>query len=140
EFSSFGPWIAVAALGVDIIGPRSTTYTPSISYAPRPTHPYDHGSGTSFAAPLVAGTALLVRSQHSTWTPAQVAARLRSTARDAGPVGTDPYYGAGVLDAAAAVGAAGHQPPSPPRYDQHEPNDTIDTATPLTSTKPESAT
>ncbi|HEX5740970.1 MAG TPA: S8 family serine peptidase, partial [Pilimelia sp.] len=67
-------------------------------------------SGTSFAAPVVAGVAALVRSAHPDWTPAQVRARLTVTARDAGPRGLDPWYGHGVVDAAAALGWAAGAP------------------------------
>ena len=67
-------------------------------------------SGTSFSAPVVAGVAALVRSAHPGWTPAQVRERLTATARDAGPRGLDPWYGHGVIDAAAALGWAGGAP------------------------------
>ena len=61
---------------------------------------YSWGSGTSFAAPVVAGAAALVRSTAPTLSPAQVRDRLTSTAlRRPWPAG----YGAGALDAGDAV-------------------------------------
>jgi hypothetical protein len=66
--------------------------------------PYWTGSGTSFSAPMVAGVAALMRNRFPSYTPAQIAARLKATARDAGPRGLDPYYGAGILDAYNALG------------------------------------
>ncbi|MEB3298350.1 MAG: S8 family serine peptidase [Candidatus Sericytochromatia bacterium] len=60
-------------------------------------------SGTSMAAPLVAGVAALVRERHPGWTAAQVRRHLESTARDVGPIGRDERTGAGRLDAAAAL-------------------------------------
>jgi serine protease len=67
--------------------------------------------GTSTAAPHVAGVAALVLSSgvlgpHPT--PAQVERHLKATARDLGAPGPDPYYGAGLVDAAAAI-----MPPAP---------------------------
>ena len=60
-------------------------------------------SGTSGAAPIVAGVAALVRSAHPELDAAGVINRITSTARDAGDSGVDPLYGFGLLDAAAAV-------------------------------------
>ena len=66
-----------------------------------------HGiwSGTSGAAPLVAGLAALIRSADPQMPAHQVMHRIRATARDAGAPGEDPVYGHGVIDAAAAVTA-----------------------------------
>jgi hypothetical protein len=59
------------------------------------------------AAPVVAGTAALVREQHPDWSAEQVADRLTSTAQDIGIPGRDPESGLGIVDAAAAVGGGG---------------------------------
>ncbi|SDY15046.1 type VII secretion-associated serine protease mycosin [Micromonospora pattaloongensis] len=93
DFSSWGDWIDVAAPGFGIVSTG-------------PGNQYYIGSGTSFAAPLVSGVAALVRTAYPSLTPAQVIARLKDTARDAGPRGIDPYYGNGVIDAFHAVGGA----------------------------------
>ncbi len=62
-------------------------------------------SGTSGAAPIVAGIAALVRSAHPELDVANVINRLIKTARPA--AGTDPLlYGAGIVDAAGAVSAS----------------------------------
>ncbi|WP_456845005.1 S8 family serine peptidase, partial [Cellulomonas sp. P5_C6] len=90
SFSSWGDWVSLTAPGWSIVGPALDGG-------------YASGSGTSFAAPQVSGTAALVLAHAPTRTPAQVEAALVSTARDAGPRGVDDYYGSGVLDAAAAV-------------------------------------
>lgn len=63
-------------------------------------------NGTSGATPLVAGIAALVRAAHPDLDAANVIERIVSTARDAGTPGTDPIYGYGLVDAAAAVNAA----------------------------------
>ncbi|MCW2957733.1 MAG: hypothetical protein JWP18_536, partial [Solirubrobacterales bacterium] len=63
--------------------------------------------GTSMAAPHVTGTVALMLAAQTLGpapSPAAVERRLRDTATDLGPVGRDRFYGAGLLDAAAALG------------------------------------
>ncbi len=62
-------------------------------------------SGTSGAAPIVAGVVALVRAAHPDLNAASVIDRVVGTAVDAGDPGPDYLYGFGVLDAAAAVTA-----------------------------------
>lgn len=64
-------------------------------------------SGTSVAAPMVAGVAALVRSASPALPAPEVERILRATAVDAGPPGRDDQTGAGMVDALAAVRAAG---------------------------------
>lgn len=62
--------------------------------------------GTSMASPHVAAAAaLLIASGRlgANPSPSQVEQRLKETARDAGPPGYDIRYGAGIVDAAAAL-------------------------------------
>jgi hypothetical protein len=93
DFSSWGPGVDLAAPGVHI----TSTYLGNT---------YAVGDGTSFAAPIVAGIAAIVRAKYPTWTPAEVANRLESRARDAGPRGLDPYYRYGIVDAYRVLGGA----------------------------------
>jgi serine protease AprX len=79
------------------------------------------GSGTSQAAAVVAGAAALLLEGHREWSPNQVKAAVRDTAR---PLAGDPRaVGEGALDVAAAGAASpadsvqGFQPAS--RYDRH---------------------
>ena len=58
-------------------------------------------SGTSVAAPLVAGASALLLQAHPTWGPGEVAAALRSTASRANM--PDSTLGWGIVDAEAAV-------------------------------------
>jgi subtilisin family serine protease len=60
-------------------------------------------SGTSMASPHVAGVAALIASEGVTG-PAQIQARLQSSADDLGEPGVDPKYGKGRINAARAVG------------------------------------
>ncbi|MER2137687.1 MAG: S8 family serine peptidase, partial [Arthrobacter sp.] len=66
---------------------------------------YAEWSGTSAAAPLVAGVAALIRSAYPDLTAPQVINRIITTARDSGAPGRDTLYGYGVVDAAAALNA-----------------------------------
>ena len=68
--------------------------------------------GTSTAAPQVAGVAALVLSSKvlgANPTPGEIERHIERTARDLGRPGRDRYYGAGLVDAAAAT-----QPPVTP--------------------------
>jgi subtilisin family serine protease len=94
-FSSFGPTVDVSAPGQDIL---STTIDPKTGRLA-----YGMSSGTSMAAPHVAGLAALVRSQFPALTPAQVADRIVRTSRDLGPRGRDDFFGVGRIDAAKAL-------------------------------------
>ncbi len=109
SFSSYGPWVSIAAPGIQITSTRADDG-------------FGTGRGTSLAAPIVAGVAALLRVQHPDWSPAQVAWQLKQTAQDRGPVGVDPYYGHGLLDPYRALGGRARSA-VPPSRDSLEPND-----------------
>lgn len=93
QFSQVGPHLALAAPGVDVIGLG-------------PGGPgHWEGSGTSFAAPFVSGTAALIRAYHPELSAVQVADRLKATATAPAATLPDPALGWGVVDPAAAVSA-----------------------------------
>lgn len=62
--------------------------------------------GTSAAAPHVAGVAALVKQANPVFSAAQITAAITNTAVDLGAPGIDNVYGAGRIDALAAVQAA----------------------------------
>ncbi len=64
---------------------------------------YVNRSGTSFAAPMVAGVAALLKTADSSLSPARLEAILTSSATDYGVAGKDPYYGYGVVNAYSAM-------------------------------------
>ncbi len=64
-------------------------------------------SGTSFAAPQVAGAAALLFQAFPNLTGQQVVELLLQSAADAGATGDDDIYGKGILDIAAAFAPAG---------------------------------
>ncbi|GAA3344404.1 type VII secretion-associated serine protease mycosin [Amorphoplanes nipponensis] len=59
--------------------------------------------GTSFAAPMVSGTAALVRSRWPTMSAAEVVNRIIKTAQDRGPAGRDGQYGYGLVNPTGAL-------------------------------------
>ena len=61
--------------------------------------------GTSFAAPMVSGTAALIRSRWPTMSAGEVVNRIIKTAKDRGPVGHDAQYGYGMVDPTGALTA-----------------------------------
>ncbi len=79
----------IAAPGVGITSSVGTGY---LSY-----------SGTSMAAPHVAGVAALLHQANTALTAQQIVDTLKGTADDLGPAGMDSSYGTGRLDALKAV-------------------------------------
>jgi type VII secretion-associated serine protease mycosin len=59
--------------------------------------------GTSFAAPMVTGTAALIRSRWPTMPAGEVINRIIKTAKDRGAPGRDPVYGFGLIDPTHAL-------------------------------------
>jgi serine protease len=114
SYSNYGATVAIAAPGGGgsdgiLSTLNSGTTTPGADS-------YAWYQGTSMATPHVSGVVSLMLSLDPSLTPAQVAAKLRSSAR-AFPTGTgadctSALCGAGIVDAAAAL--AGSAPVTPP--------------------------
>jgi subtilisin family serine protease len=90
EFSNTNAYVDISAPGVNIL---STGRTGG----------YQFMSGTSMATPHVAALAALIRSVRPTETVDQVETTILSTAKDLGAPGRDDLFGAGRINAAAAV-------------------------------------
>jgi hypothetical protein len=90
--SNRGPYIAIAAPGVDI-------------FLPAPDGKYQMTSGTSFSAAYISGLAALMLERNPALKPEQLRTILTKTARDLGAPGRDDLFGAGEADAYAAVSA-----------------------------------
>ena len=89
-----GKHIAVAAPGVEVL-------------VPAPDGAYQFTTGPSVAAAEVSGVAALLIERNPSLKPADVRRILTSTAKDLGPKGHDPGFGAGLVNAFKAVTAAG---------------------------------
>jgi subtilisin family serine protease len=85
-----GDHVVVTAPGVDVL-------------VPAPNGGYDLSTGTSVAAAEVAGVVALLLERRPDLTPDEVRRILTETAVDLGSQGRDPVYGAGLVDAAAAL-------------------------------------
>jgi thermitase len=96
SFSNVGSYVDIAAPGSNIY---NTYYGNSYTYV----------SGTSQAAPHVAGLAALVWAKNPGYTAAQVWGRITSTAVDLGAAGVDTSFGAGRIDVRQALGLTAAQ-------------------------------
>jgi serine protease AprX len=99
----------IGAPGRYIVGPVPATSTMLREHPERVTASgYMWMSGTSFAAPMVSGTAALVLAFHPNWTPDQVKGALMLTAQ---PTAAGMALGVGELNAKAATLVS--SPPNP---------------------------
>ncbi|MBF2055523.1 MAG: S8 family serine peptidase [Candidatus Sericytochromatia bacterium] len=95
-FSNSGDYLSVAGPGMDVL-----STAPSFLGM----NNYIKMTGTSMAAPHIAGVAALIKSKYGeAATPAFIKERLESTAIDKGEPGWDELYGHGLVDAYRALG------------------------------------
>lgn len=120
-FSSRGPSVTthgdllkpdIAAPGVDVVA----------AVAPWPSHfgrSWDFISGTSMAAPHIAGIGALIRDRHPTWTPAEIRSALMTTTVDTVSSADDPFaQGAGFVQPNPAADPGLVYPTTPNEYRQ----------------------
>ena len=95
DFSTRGPCVDLVAPG------RALTTT--FNQAEPPNTPYANVTGTSFAAPQAAGTAVLIKAKSPNLGADQIAQRMFKSAIDRGPAGRDDSFGHGLINANCAV-------------------------------------
>ena len=117
DFSSRGP---VVWQNVDAVGPAAGTAlrkadlaAPGVGIVSSVGIGYETYSGTSMAAPHVAGVIALVKQAAPELTGADLARVVTATATDLGPVGDDPGYGVGAVSALSAVASVLGPRPDP---------------------------
>ncbi|AGZ46570.1 type VII secretion-associated serine protease mycosin [Actinoplanes friuliensis] len=119
--SSSGVWyparepgiLAVAGMEKDgdilwsgsITGKETVVTAPATQLVGARPDGYWRVQGTSFAAPMVSGTAALIRSRWPTMSAGEVINRIIKTAKDRGATGRDPQYGYGMVDPTGALTA-----------------------------------
>ena len=114
SFSSTGDFVDLAAPGSSILSDR-------------PGGVFGYASGTSMAAPLVAGAVALLRTLDPDLDPEGVADALTVTATDLGATGRDDEFGHGGMDLLAAMEAVAPSPEPDPLADPVETlSDTVD--------------
>jgi subtilisin family serine protease len=87
-----------------LTGPETVLTAPAVNLTgAKPGGGYWQVQGTSFAAPLVAGAASLVRARYPEMSAANVINRLIGTAKDLGPQGRDDRFGFGEVNPLAAL-------------------------------------
>ncbi len=116
SYSSYGPTVDIAAPGGDSNDSDNDGYCDMIlqNTFVRRTEGYYFFAGTSMAAPHVSGVAALVKAANPALTNVEIRSILEDTAEDLGTPGRDDLFGAGLVDAAAAVTAAGGAPSNQP--------------------------
>jgi subtilisin family serine protease len=111
-FSNTGSHLSLVAPGEHVFGAVSSTSAAqdyaAVTLPGSPTGLYGFATGTSFAAPEVAGAAALVMAANPLLTAAEVAAIIKESASNNGS--WNPFTGFGVLDVAAAVARAQNRP------------------------------
>lgn len=90
SFSNFGPQVDIAAPGAGI-------------YSTERGGGYGYRSGTSMAAPFVAGVAAILAGQPTFDSPDKIRAAIENTALDLGQLCADIYYGHGLAQAYEAL-------------------------------------
>lgn len=128
SYSNYGAAVAVAAPGGDTASGAANGILSTLNAGSRGPagDSFAYYQGTSMAAPHVAGVVALMLSRNPALTPDEVASRLRSTARPF-PSSCN-QCGAGIVNAAAAVNAAGGGGTGEPAGNEMEPNDSTASA------------
>ncbi|WIN00995.1 type VII secretion-associated serine protease mycosin [Actinoplanes oblitus] len=88
-----------------ITGPETVVSAPATELVGAKPGGYWRVQGTSFAAPMVSGTAALIRSRWPDMPAGEVVNRIIKTAKDRGAPGRDDVFGFGLIDPTGALTA-----------------------------------
>ncbi|ANY65471.1 hypothetical protein BBD42_02570 [Paenibacillus sp. BIHB 4019] len=98
SFSNYGSSLAVVAPGEDIL-------VAALSGQGNVDDRYSSVNGTSFSSPYAAAVAAIYKADHPSALPGEIRSALMDTAQDLGTAGVDPYFGHGLVNAAAVLDA-----------------------------------
>lgn len=112
DFTLPGPWVDVAAPGEAVLSLSPVGDAMANTSGQRESKLY----GTGFAASVVSGLAALIRARFPDWTPRQVMARIKATARHPAG-GRNDFVGDGLIDPLAAVSTGTPVSSSAPGFD-----------------------
>jgi bacillopeptidase F len=100
--SSRGPSACGGGLYPKLVAPGKDVLTAGLTGGGDPSAPYAFGTGTSFAAPHVAGAMAVLKSAFPGKTMAEIESAIRDGAVDLGAAGPDNDSGAGLIDVVEA--------------------------------------
>jgi|GEM_PF-392871 len=123
SFSATGSTVEVAAPGVDVL----STYL---------GNQYAKMSGTSMAAPFVAGDLALLKQAYPSLTAVQLRAKLASGVIDLGTAGRDSWFGYGLIQAPQAAASQPAPAPAPAPAPTPAPAPALQTKASVTTSKP----
>jgi len=119
--SSRGPSACDGAVFPTLTAPGVDVLTTDLSHGGAVPNAYAYVTGTSFAAPHVAGAVALLLSATPGRSPREAARSLVDAARDLGPEGPDDAFGYGAVDVAAACPETAELPEGEPAAtDDHD--------------------
>lgn len=110
SFSSRGPSACGGTIYPEVVAPGVSVQTAALTSGGLFPGSYQAATGTSFAAPHVAGAMALLISGNPAANVAELEYALKSTARDLGTSGVDNSYGQGLLDVFSASALLGQGP------------------------------
>lgn len=102
NFSSWGPDQVHTGLQKPDLAARGTDVVASVAPPGNNNHNFDIYSGTSMAAPHVAGMAAILKGLHSNWSPGTIASALRTTATNTVGTSSPLKQGSGMPNATSA--------------------------------------
>ena len=107
SFSSRGPSACDGSVFPEAVAPGVNVRTSDLTFGGIIPDSYAYVSGTSFAAPHLAGAMVLLLSAHPTASVPSLEQALESGAVDLGAAGSDNSYGYGLIDVVAASALLG---------------------------------
>jgi serine protease AprX len=102
DFSARGPSACDGGVYPNLVAPGVSIKTADLTFGGIFPDSYLYRSGTSFAAPHIAGAMALLLSAYPDLTPIELEQALVQSAVDLGPVGPDTIFGHGMVDVLAA--------------------------------------